>query len=215
METTERLGRLTLRQATGCFKLGSDTLSLGAFVTLRRGLRVCDLGCGSGVLGLLLLEREASLHLTGVELDPSAAALATRNYGENGVLGSVLTGDLRDPSLLPSGTFDLVVSNPPWFSPARGRSGGPTRCEETCTLEEVAAAAGRLVRNRGRVALVHRPERLREVFSTLTDCGLEPKRLQWIQHSVDHPPSTVLVEAVKQGRPGLAVLPPLLLNAHE
>ena len=72
----ERLGRCELIQREGCFKLGSDALDLGRFATVRRGWRVCDLACGSGALGLLLLEREEKLSLTGVELDPAAAALA-------------------------------------------------------------------------------------------------------------------------------------------
>ena len=115
IERTERLGRYTLIQTADCFPLGSDTLALGGFATLRRGWRVCDLGCGSGALGLLLLERESSLTLTGVELNPAAAAAAARNFRENGVEGRVCAGDLRDPELLPAGGVDLAVSNPPWF----------------------------------------------------------------------------------------------------
>ena len=53
------------------------------------------------------------------------------------------------------------------IGPCRSTSGGPARCEEGCTLEELCAAAGRLVRNGGRFALVHRPERLPALFSAL------------------------------------------------
>lgn len=207
IETVEYLGRYALTQADGVFKLGSDTLALGRFATVRRGWRVCDLGCGSGALGLLLCQRAEGLEITGVESDPAAAALARRNLEANGLTGTVLTGDLRDGSLLAAGGFDLAVSNPPWFRSGAGRSGGPARCEEGCTLEEVCAAAGRLVRNGGRFALVHRPERLAQLFAALGAAGLEPKRMRLVQHALDKPPSAVLVEAVKQGRPGLAVEP--------
>lgn len=204
------MGRHTLIQSDGVFKLGADTLDLGRFVTLRKGWRVCDLCCGSGALGLLLLEREGGLRLTGVELDPAAAELAERNYGGNSVEGSVLCGDLRAPALLPAGAFDLVVSNPPWFPEGAGKSGGPARSEEGCTLIEICAAAGRLVKNGGRFALVHRPERLADLFTALREAGLEPKRLQLVQHRLDTPPSVVLLESVKQGGAGLTVLPVLL-----
>lgn len=209
----ENLGRGTLIQSDGVFKLGGDTLALSRFATVRRGDRVCDLGCGSGALGLLLLEREAELALTGVELDRAAAELAARNYEINGVTGAVLAGDLRDRGLLPAGGFDLAVSNPPWFRAGAGRSGGPARCEEGCTLEQLCAAAGRLVRNGGRFALVHRPQRLADLFAALRGAGLEPKRLRLVQHGPDKPPSAALVECVKQGRPGLDVEPVLLLCA--
>ena len=210
IERTERLGRYTLIQTADCFPLGSDTLALGGFATLRRGWRVCDLGCGSGALGLLLLEREPSLTLTGVERNPAAAAVADRNFRENGVEGRVCAGDLRDPELLPAGSFDLAVSNPPWFREGGGASGGSARMEHACTLDELCAAAGRLVRNGGRFALVHRPERLADLLEALRAHGLEPKRLRLVQHQADAPPSAVLAEAVRQGRPGLEILPVLL-----
>lgn len=213
METVERLGRCTLIQDGHCFRLGGDSVALGGFATVRRGWRVCDLGCGSGALGLLLLERAAALTLTGVELDPVAAALAGRNFAANGVTGRVVTGDLRDAALLPAGQWDLAVSNPPWFAQGRGVSGGGARCEEGCTLAELCTAAARLLRNGGRFALVHRPERLVEVFAALRVCGLEPKRLRLAQHTLSAPPSAALIEAVRQGKPGLEVLPVLLLGS--
>lgn len=210
MEKREQLGKYTLLQTELGFRLGQDSLALSRFATVRRGWRVCDLGCGGGALGLLLLERQEDLALSGVELDPAAAELARRNFRENGVSAQILTGDLTDPGLFSAGAFDLVISNPPWFQRGAGKSGGPARCEEECSLTDLCAAAGRLTRNGGRFALVHRPERLADLFAALRAAGLEPKRLQLMQHGAEHPPSAVLLESVRQGRPGLAVLPVLL-----
>lgn len=209
MERQEQLGPFLLFQSRDCFPLGGDTLRLGSFATLRPGWKVCDLGCGSGALGLLLLSRESRLELTGVERSPAAADLARRNFSANRLPAAVYTGDLRDRSLLPAGSFDLAISNPPWFRVGAGKSGGPFRCEEACTLEELCAAAGRLVRPGGRFALVHRPERLADLFSCLRGSGLEPKRMRLVQHRADKPPSSVLLEAVRQGKPGLEILPTL------
>ncbi|WP_207723772.1 tRNA1(Val) (adenine(37)-N6)-methyltransferase [Lawsonibacter hominis] len=207
----ERLGPFTYRQ--GGFPLGQDTLLLGRFATLRRGGRVCDLGCGAGALPLLLLARESSLDLSGVELDGEAAALARRNLAENGLSGVIRTGDLRRVrEQFPAGCFDLVVSNPPYFPAGSGESGGSARMELCCTLTQVCAAAAFLLKNGGRFALVHRPERLAGLMEALGQSGLEPKRLQMVQHDRDKPPAAVLVEAVRQGRPGLSVLPTLILN---
>ena len=208
MRATEQLGPYRYLQSDTCFPLGQDTLLLSEFAALKPRWRVCDLGCGAGALPLLLLAREAALTVTGVELDPEDAALARRNLAGHGLAGEILTGDLRRVrEMLPAGYFDLVVSNPPYFPVGAGKSGGKARMEETCTLEDVCAAAGYLLKNGGRFALVHRPERLADLMAALRANGLEPKRLQLVQHGTDKAPSAVLLEAVRQGRPGLQILP--------
>ena len=200
----EYLDPYTLSWPEGVFPLGSDALALGEFATVRRGWRVCDLGTGSGALLLLLARRAPDLALSAVERDPLAAQTARDNLAQNDLTGTVVAGDLRD-RLLPAGQFDLVVSNPPYFPVNAGGSGGPARSEEFCTLDQLCAAAGYLVKNGGRFALCHRPERLADIICSLRAHGLEPKRLTLLSHSPNHAPSLLLVEAVKQGRPGIAI----------
>ena len=202
MAGKEHLGPYTLSWGDGVFPLGGDALALGAFASVRPGWRVCDLGTGSGALLLLLARRADRLALTGVEVDPLSAQTARNNLESNGLAGEVVAGDLRTAPL-PAGGFDLVVSNPPYFPVGSGKSGGPARSEEFCSLAELCAAASRLVKNGGRFALCHRPERLVDVLCALRSCRLEPKRLKLAAHGPGHPPSLLLVEAVKQGRPGL------------
>ncbi len=202
MAGKEQLGPYTLSWGDGVFPLGGDALALGAFASVRPGWRVCDLGTGSGALLLLLARRADRLALTGVEVDPLSAQTARNNLESNGLAGEVVAGDLRTAPL-PAGGFDLVVSNPPYFPVGSGKSGGPARSEEFCSLAELCAAASRLVKNGGRFALCHRPERLVDVLCALRSCRLEPKRLKLAAHGPGHPPSLLLVEAVKQGRPGL------------
>ena len=192
----------------GVFPIGGDSLALGSFATVRNGWRVCDLGCGGGTLLFLLSQRTQNLTLTGAELDETAACAARDNLTRNGLNGEIYTGDLRHTPFT-AGQFDLVISNPPYFPVDSGASAGCARSEECCTLNELCAAAARLVKNGGRFALCHRPERLCDVLCALREHGLEPKRLQFVSHSPAHAPSTVLVEAVRQGNPGLTVLPAL------
>ncbi len=210
MRAPEQLGPYIYRQSDSCFPLGQDSLLLASFATVRRGDRVWDLGCGAGALLLLLAARESDLTLTGVELSTADSALARENLEENKLTGTILTGDIRMLAL-PAGTASLVVCNPPYFKAGSGASGGPARMEEA-GLKDWCAAAGRLLKNGGRFALVHRPERLAELFIHMRAGGIEPKRLQLVQHGPDTAPSAVLVEGVRQGRPGLTVLPVLLMN---
>lgn len=200
------------------FPPSTDSFLLGAFPRLRRGERVCDLGAGAGLLGLLLLAREPSLRIVNVERQAASHALSLRNAAQNGLDGQVtcLHADLRDRGQLPAaGGFDLVVSNPPYFPAGSGLTSPQAarrdaRAEVTCTLEEVCAAAARLLRYGGRFAVVFRPDRLVDLTDTLRKNRLEPKRLRFVQNTASAAPSLLLLEARKGGRPGLTVEPPLL-----
>lgn len=201
--TTEKLGPYTLVLPDGCFPLGEDSLALGSFASLRPGWRVCDLGCGGGTLLLLLARREASIALTGVEMEPDAAQAARENLARNGLRGEIVTGDLGARGLLPNEGFDLAVSNPPWFALRAGASGGAARSEETLTLDGLCAAANRLLKTGGRFALAYPPARLTDLLCTLRAHKLEPKRLRFLAHDPGTAPSCALVEGVKNGKPGL------------
>ena len=203
----EYIGTFTMTQRPGVFPLGSDSQALGNFVQIRKGETVCDLGCGGGVLGLYLFARERDINLTALDISQDAVRLARENFAANRLDADVRHADLRTVrALFPAGSFDLALSNPPYFSVGSGYSGGSTRMEETCTLTDLCAAAKWLVRNGGRFALVHRPERLADLICTLREHMFEPKRLQFVQ-AAGKPPSAVLIEAYKEGKPGLNVLP--------
>ena len=206
MVKTEQLGPYVLSWPSGVFPLGGDALALGEFALVKPGQRVCDLGTGSGVLLLLLARRAERLSLTGIDINPLSARIAQENLEVNRLSGRILCGDLRTAPL-PAGGFDLAVSNPPYFPVGSGKSGGPARSEESCSLDELCAAASRLVKNGGRFALCHRPERLADVLCTHRAHSLEPKRLKLVSHGPGHPPSLLLAEAVRQGRPGLVIEP--------
>ena len=205
------------------FRPGTDAFLLGAFPRLRRGMRVCDLGAGIGLLGLLLLAREPSLQVTNVELQAHAVDLARRSSEENGFAAQItcLQADLRDAQQLPrAGSFDLVVANPPYFDPRSGAlppdpGRRAARAETSCTLADICAAASRLLRWGGQFCLVFRTERLAELLETLRAAGLEPKRLRLVQHDALCAPSLLLLESRRGGKPGLAVEPTLLLRDAE
>ena len=108
----------------GLFQPSTDSFLLGSFPRLKPGLRVCDLGSGTGLLGLLLFQRQRALSVTGVELLPDAVRLAEQAAARNGLADRLIfrRGDLRKiRGLLPAGGFDLVVCNPPYYPAGSGR----------------------------------------------------------------------------------------------
>lgn len=205
MSKFEQLGPYQLEQRPGVFPLGSDTLALGRFAMVRKGWRVCDLGTGSGVLLLLLAARESQLELFGLDQDPAAAALAQDNLRHNNLEGEIWTGSWSQTPF-PPGSFDLVVSNPPYYAPGSGKDGGPARMERE-ELDALCRAAARLLRNGGRFSLSFPTQRMVDLLEAMRRWDLEPKRLKLLSHTPTKPPYALLAEGVRQGRPGLQVLP--------
>ena len=211
-------GGLRILYGNGQFPPGLDSFLLASLPRLKPGLRVCDLGCGTGLLSLLLLQRQRELTVTGLDIQPEAVRLARLAAAGNGLRDRLdfRREDLRQTALL-AGSFDLAVCNPPYFPP----SGGPlpegearqtARTEAQCTLEDVCRAAGRLLRWGGSFCLVHKPERLTDLLCALRRHGLEPKRLRLACARPDRAPSLVLAEGRRGGKPGLTVEPPLILE---
>ena len=200
--------------------LSTDSVLLADFVRLSGVRRGIDLGCGSGILALLLLSRSQRLEMTGLELLEEAASLARENLSANGLeaRAGILTGDVRTVrERFRPGGFDLAVSNPPYFPTGSGAlSPDPDRAlarsEQSCSLEELCDAAAWLCREGGRFCLVHKPEQLSRIFCTLSARGLEPKRLRLVCPRPGSAPSLVLIEARRAGKPGLVIEPELILR---
>ena len=213
-----RPGGLRFVYGNGQHPPGLDSFLLASLPKLKPGWKVCDLGCGTGLLGLLLLQRQRALAVTGLDIQPEAVRLGKLAAAENRMEDRLFfrLEDLRETAL-PAGSFDLAVCNPPYFPPSagplpKGEARRTARTEESCTLEEVCRAAARLLRWGGSFCLVHKPERLADLVCALRESGLEPKRLRFVCVRPERAPSLILMEARRGGRPGLRAEPPLALE---
>lgn len=206
----------------GVFSLGTDSVLLAHFAKsagIKKKKRAVDLGCGSGIISVLLAWDEPGLLIDGVDINPRAARLAMENAKLCGLAEriNIINGDLRQyGDLFQAGAYDLTVSNPPYYTQGSGKRSknadiAAARGEEFCTLDDICKAAGYVTRWGGSFLLVHKPERLADIFRSLSGAGFEPKRLRFVQHKSPAAPSLVLVESRRGGNPSLNVEAPLIL----
>lgn len=199
-----------LHQAPGVFPMGTDSVLLADFARPGNKDRILDLGTGTGILPILLTFEHPMARTTALEQSEPACKTAEKNFTENGLSDRItlIHGDLRQHrTLIPSGQFDLTVSNPPYFSFGSGPDATAglkdARGDSTCTLEDLCRAAAWATRWGGRFCLVFRPDRICDLIQALRETGFEPKRLRPVHHHPGDPVNLILVEARRGGNPGL------------
>ncbi len=212
-------------QPEGGYRFSMDALLLASFARAVGDARVADLGAGCGVvgLGMLLASPEKGLRVTALDVDEAMVAACRENalrLGFSGVFEARRLDAGSAPGELGFQRFDLVVSNPPYRAPGEGRlckdeSRTRARFEVEGDLGDFSQAASRLLRQGGRFSLVHLAGRLSDMVRLLPHSGLEPKRIRFVHSRRGEPARLVLAEAVRGGKPGLIVEPPLILYAGE
>jgi tRNA1Val (adenine37-N6)-methyltransferase len=193
-----------------------DSILLSRFVTTRRGDWVVDLGAGCGIIGLMLLLARPIGRVVCLEIQAALADQALRNAALNGFKEkmSVILGDIRHPPL-PASIADVVVCNPPYRPAQSGRiNPDPERAiarhEILVSLHDILSAAVRLMKPRGRIAMVYPAVRLADLAVRLRSFGLEPKRMRILYPGPEEDAKLVFVEAIRGAGGGLKILPPLM-----
>ena len=200
-----------------------DAVILADFAQIHNGDHVIDLGTGCGVISLLLAHKVSQCHIVALELMPSMADMAGRSVELNGLSRqiSVICGDIRKAANnFGKSTFDVVVSNPPYYKEGAGRiSKNPLRAaarsETYCSLDELLDATVALLKPLGRFYIVHRAERLSEVLSAGEFRKLHCTQLRMVQSRIDCPANLFMAQFTLGGREQLVVKPPLVVYAGE
>jgi len=201
-------------------KFGTDAVQLANFVKIRKGERIADLCSGTGIIPIYLCALNSGITVDAVEISGESAELARRSAALNGLEDkiNIITGDIRDiKTLLPASSTDVVTVNPPYLRANSGKISGDgiraaARHEILCGLGDVIGAAEWLLRHGGRFYMVHRPERMGDIFYEMRAHKIEPKILRMIYKDIKSAPSLILIGAQKGAATGLIVQPPHLLT---
>lgn len=204
------------------FQFGIDAVLLADYASksLKEKESVIDLGTGTGIIPLLMVNKCKTTSFTGLEVQKESADMAARSVAMNELEGQIqiVHGDLKEAgSLFPRHSFNVVTCNPPYMIDAHGRNNEQdaltiARHEVLCTLEDVVTAADYLLASHGSFFMIHRPFRLPEIFSSLEKHKMEMKRMRLIYPFADKEPNMVLIEARKNAKRRLTIEPPLIVR---
>ncbi len=203
IDDLERDG-LSIIQKKGTFAYGVDSVLIANFTQVKDGETVLDIGTGTGIIPILLSAKAEPSMITAVEVQAEMAEMASRSIKMNSLEEKIkiINQDIKDFAKTNQASFDVVVSNPPYF-----KSGGAmlssnnskmiARHEIMLNVDELFASASRLLKDKGRFYLIHRPDRLVDIFNASRQSNLEVKQAKMVYSKQGEKPKLIILECIK------------------
>ena len=209
---------LKIVQNDKCFSFSLDSMLLPNFVTLNlRTKKILDIGCGNAPVPLILSERTKA-HIVGVEIQKEAYQMAVKsiqlNHKEDQI--KIIHDDINHyATLFDHEEYDVITCNPPYFeyhdSSIVNDNHQKTiaRHDKMLKMEDIMKISRKILRNNGILALVQRPERLVDIITMMRKNNIEPKKMLLIYPKIGKNANILLIEGMKNGKPGLKILDPI------
>lgn len=205
-------------QDTDYFKMSLDSLLLANFVTINlRDKKILDIATGNAPIPMLLTYRTKA-HIYGVELQKEVYSLGKISVKENAMDNQItlINDDAKELiKIFRPDTFDVITCNPPYFKTNNVLFENDNiikslaRHEKSLNLEDIFVISRNLLKNNGRIAMVHRSERLMEILMLMKKYNFEPKKIRFVYPNRSKDSDLVLIEGTLNGKSGLKILKPL------
>ena len=202
---------LKIIQDKNGFCFGIDSVLISDFARNIKNANVIDLGTGTGIISILLSGKTENCNFVGVEIQSDVAEMASRSIELNNIENKIKIInknilDLKD--IYERKSFDVVVTNPPYKKINTGILNDEnkkiiSRHEVKGSLEDFIHISSYLLKDYGEFYMVHRPERLVDIFSSMRAEKIEPKKIRFVYPSKDKKANLVLIKGVKLGKPFL------------
>jgi tRNA1Val (adenine37-N6)-methyltransferase len=216
-------GKLVIYQQKRGYRFAVDAVLLAGLTKVHPDDCVLDLGTGCGVIPLILAHRKLGKRIVGLEIQPELVELAKRNVEVNGFCERIQIheGDLCQAAAdFQPGSFDLVISNPPYRRLRTGRINPDgqqaiARHELRSSVADVFKLASTLLEHGGRLAIIYPATRLAHLLVTAHSCRLTPKQLTVIHSNAACEACLVHLECRKGGGEELHLNPPFLIYRED
>lgn len=220
-ETLDKIleGYLRVFQTKRGYRFSLDSILLAHFVSLKPRTSAIDLGCGNGIILLILAKRFPNVHFVGLEIQEKLAALAQKNSRLNdlGERVEIFSGDASNiKNIFPAHSFDAVIFNPPYRKLSSGRINpleekAIARHEIKGSLKDFLKAAKYLLKPTGKVFTIYPAKRLVELICLFRESGIEPKKMKLVFSDNSSDAGFILAEGKKGGREELKIEPSLFI----
>lgn len=207
-------------QNSDWFSFSLDSVLLANFVHVNNKMIIMDFCCGNAPIPLILSTKTNS-KITGVEIQKEVFSLAIKGVRLNNKEKQIeiINEDVKNlHNIYETDSFDLITCNPPYFKYKNSsninnnNTKALARHELSLTLEDVFKTAKKILKNNGKLAMVHRTERLIDIICLMRKYNLEPKRIRFIQPFSNSNSNLVLIEASKNGNAGLKIESNLIVH---
>lgn len=228
LKSSERIddlgyNNLKIIQNKEWFCFGMDAVLLANYCDIKNNSTVVDLGTGTGIIPILLSGKTTAKKIYGIEIQEQVAEMANRSVILNNLQEKIEIKniDLKQATrVLGKNIFDAVTSNPPYMSADSGLKNKMdnktiSRHETKCDLRDVIETASELLAHNGRFFLVHRPNRIVDIFTLLREYKLEPKTIRFVHPKANKSPNLVLIKSVKASKPDLKFEDPLYIYRED
>lgn len=204
---------LKIYQDSNWFNFSLDSVLLANFAKVNNNMKIIDFCTGNAPIPLFLSTKTSS-NIVGVELQKEIYLLAKKSVDINNLNNqiTILNEDVKNiGSLYETDTFDLITCNPPYFKVSDIKNinendiKAKARHELTLNLEDIFLVSRKILKNNGKIVLVHRTQRMIDIICLMRKYNLEPKRIQFIYSFNDSKSNMFLIEASKNGKPGLII----------
>ena len=213
---------LKIIQNTKGFCFGIDSVILSDFAkNIKKGSKVVDLGTGTGIIGLLLCKKTELKEIVGVEIQKEVAEMANRSIKLNKLEDKfkILNTDINkifEDKLLEKNKFDVVVMNPPYKEKGTGKinevdSKIISRHEVKATLSDFIKVASNLLKDKGEIYIVHKPERMPDIIQKMRENKIEPKEIKTVYSNKKTEASLILIKGIKGANKFFKILEPLYI----
>lgn len=196
------------------FKFSLDSVLLANFVTLNKSTKkIMDIGSGNGIIPILL-SLKIDAHIDGVEIQREGYLNSLESIKLNKMDNiSIFNDDIKDfYKTLESDTYDVVVSNPPYFMGNIHNINEMKKIARhslSLDYKDVIVISKKILKNNGLLSIVHRPENLMDILMFMRSNNIEPKKIRFVYPYKGKNANILLVEGAKNGKPGLKVMDPL------